>query len=59
VQPAQGLVAAAPVPYYLAAGRSLARPVQKGQVLTMADVGIDADSTLYRLRREQDAAFAL
>jgi predicted homoserine dehydrogenase-like protein len=58
VQPAQPLDEAAAVPYYLAAGRTLARPVRRGAVLTMADVRIDADSTLYRLRREQDEAFA-
>jgi predicted homoserine dehydrogenase-like protein len=57
VEPARALADAAPAPYYLAAGRPLARPVRRGAVLTMADVAIDAASTLYRLRREQDAAF--
>jgi predicted homoserine dehydrogenase-like protein len=59
VEPAQRLHDAAPIPYYLAAGRTLARAVRRGAVLTMADVRIDAESTLYRLRREQDAAFGL
>jgi predicted homoserine dehydrogenase-like protein len=59
VQPARRLAPSAPVPYYLAAGRTLARPVPKGQVLTMEDVRIDADSALLRLRRAQDEAFAV
>ena len=59
VEPAQRLDQGAPAPYYLAAGRTLLRPVRRGTVLTVADVSIDADSTLYRLRREQDAAFGL
>ncbi len=57
ILPGRRLDADAPVPYYLAAGRRVARPVAKGQVLTMADVDLDADSTLLRLRREQDALF--
>jgi len=58
ILPNRSLEADAPVPYYLAADRRVTRPVAKGQVLTMADVEVDPNSTLLRLRREQDAAFA-
>ena len=57
ILPGSSLRPDAPVPYYLAAGRRVLRPVAKGAVLTVADVDLDADSALVRLRREQDAAF--
>lgn len=53
--PAQG---AKPLPYYLAVGCRLARPVAKGTLLSADDVEVPADSTLWRLYAEQDAAFA-
>lgn len=46
-----------PVPYYLAAGARLARPVSAGAVLTCADVILDAARPLVRLRRSQDRNF--
>ena len=57
ILPAAALMPDAPVPYYLAAGRRVRRPVAKGAVLMVADVELDTDSALVRLRREQDAAF--
>lgn len=53
--PAQALSDAAPVPYYLAAGRRLCRDVRKGRAILCADVDLDEDSELLRLRRSQDA----
>lgn len=53
---ARPLGAEAPLPYYLAAGRTVARPIAAGAVVTAADVLLDETSPLLRLRREQDAA---
>lgn len=55
IQAAQPVRSGAPVPYYLAAGRILARDVPAGAVLALDDLLPAADSTLMRLRREQDA----
>jgi predicted homoserine dehydrogenase-like protein len=57
--PAAPLGSAAPVPYYLAAGARLTRPVSRGSLFTLADVAIDPGSVLLSLRREQDALFAV
>jgi predicted homoserine dehydrogenase-like protein len=46
-----------PVPYYLAAGRRLIRNVRGGRPILCADVRLNEESTLLRLRREQDAVF--
>jgi predicted homoserine dehydrogenase-like protein len=53
-QPAAG---ANSVPYYLAAGATLARDVAAGEMLTCDDVVPRADSVAWRLRREQDGVF--
>ena len=53
--PARALAPDAPVPYYLAAGCRLARDVAEGALLTLGDLDPVADSTLLRLRQEQDA----
>ena len=55
VRPAQPVRPGGPVPYYLAAGRTLARDVPAGAVLALDDLLPAADGTLMRLRREQDA----
>ena len=55
IRPAAVVAGEAPVPYYLAAGRTLARDVPAGAVLSLADLHPAPDSTLMRLRREQDA----
>ena len=52
--PARG---SAPVPYYMAVGRTLARPVRKGAYVTADDVEAPEASALWRLRAEQDALF--
>jgi len=46
-----------PLPYYMATGNRLARPVKAGEYLTADMVEPPRDSTLWRLRAEQDAAF--
>jgi predicted homoserine dehydrogenase-like protein len=53
--PAKG---ASPAPYYLAVGQRLRRSVAAGALITCDDLDIPADSLLWRLRAEQDAAFA-
>jgi predicted homoserine dehydrogenase-like protein len=52
--PAQG---ANPLPYYMAVGRKLRRPVSKGAFITAEAVEPASDSVLWRLRAEQDALF--
>lgn len=49
--------AGTPLPYYMATGNRLARPVRAGEYLTADMVEPPRDSTLWRLRTEQDAAF--
>jgi predicted homoserine dehydrogenase-like protein len=55
LRPARGLSADAPLPFYLAADLTLARPVPAGATLTPADVVALPDTALLRLRRQQDA----
>lgn len=45
-----------PLPYYMAVGRRLVRPVRAGAFVTADAVEAPADSVLWRLRAEQDAA---
>jgi predicted homoserine dehydrogenase-like protein len=42
------------LPVGLAVGAEVVRPVRRGQVITWADVRLDEDSTLVKLRRQQD-----
>lgn len=51
------IAAGRPLPYYLATGNRLARAVKAGEHLTADMVEPPRDSTLWRLRAEQDAAF--
>jgi predicted homoserine dehydrogenase-like protein len=55
--PAAPAVGAQAVPYYMAAGRTLKRRVAAGALLTVDDLHGPADSTLWRLRAEQDRVF--
>jgi len=55
--PAAPAAGAAAVPYYMAAGRTLKRAVAAGALLTVDDLEAPADSTLWRLRAEQDRVF--
>jgi predicted homoserine dehydrogenase-like protein len=43
------------LPVGLAPGARLLRPVDQGAILTWADVGLDENSPVVRLRRQQDA----
>jgi predicted homoserine dehydrogenase-like protein len=52
--PARG---ANPLPYYVAVGRTLRRPVRKGEFITAEDVEAPDRSALWQLRAEQDARF--
>jgi predicted homoserine dehydrogenase-like protein len=52
--PARG---ANPVPYYLAAGATLARDVRAGAILSCDDLAPAERTVAWALRREQDAAF--
>ena len=57
LRPAKPLGPENPVPFYLAANRRLARDVEAGALLTLADVEIDPASELLALRERQDAHF--
>ena len=46
-----------PVPYYLAAGKTLIADVPAGSVITGEMIGEGKDSPLWAMRRKQDAAF--
>lgn len=59
IRPARSLAADATAPYYLVANRVLARPVRAGDAVRPSDLVLDEASELLRLRRRQDAAFAL
>jgi predicted homoserine dehydrogenase-like protein len=52
--PARG---ANPLPYYMAVGRRLRRPIRKGELITAEDVEAPDRSTLWQLRAEQDELF--
>lgn len=51
------LAPGAALPYYLAVGCRLARPLRAGELLSVDAVDAPATSVLWRLRREQDDAF--
>jgi predicted homoserine dehydrogenase-like protein len=53
--PAAPVGPATPVPYYMAVGRQLRRPVAAGALITGDDVEAPSDSALWALRREADA----
>lgn len=55
--PAGALTAESPVPFYLAAGARLVRPVAKDTPIRLGDLEIDANSELSVLRRQQDKGF--
>jgi len=57
LHPAAPLAAGNAVPFYLAANRRLARDVEAGALVTLADVEIDPASELLALRRAQDEHF--
>ena len=55
--PAAAVAAAAPLPFHLGRGNRLACDVPAGTVITATMVERPADSTLWALRKEQDAHF--
>ena len=55
--PARLISGDAPLPYYMAVGRTLTRPVAAGAYITADCVDAPEGSTLWRLRAEQDAMF--
>uniref|UniRef100_UPI002FDC5ED3 SAF domain-containing protein n=1 Tax=Falsiroseomonas oryzae TaxID=2766473 RepID=UPI002FDC5ED3 len=55
--PATPAAGAAPVPYYMAVGQRLRRPLAAGAMLTCDDLEHPADSLLWQLRAEQDRMF--
>jgi predicted homoserine dehydrogenase-like protein len=57
LQPARALGLDAPLPYYLAVGGRVRRPVRRGEPLRCGDVDLPTDSVLLRLRQSQDAHF--
>lgn len=57
LMPARPLGAGAPAPYYLMDGRTLRAPVAAGEIVTCDAVAFDTESTLHRLRSEQDDVF--
>lgn len=59
ITPAKAVADNHPLPYYMAVGRRLTRPVAKGVQITLADVEAPASSVLWSLRREMDQHFGL
>ncbi|WP_377844646.1 flagellar biosynthesis protein FlgA [Bosea sp. UC22_33] len=57
VRPAAALANDRPAPFYLAADRTLVRPVKAGEAIRLGDVAIPADSGLLAMRRRQDVLF--
>lgn len=55
--PAAPLARETPVPFYLAANRTLMRDVPKGRSITLADIAVDETSSLLALRAKQDSIF--
>ena len=49
----------AALPFYLLSHRTLCRDVPAGKLITLGDLDMPEESTLLRLRREQDKAFGL
>ena len=47
------------LPFYLLSHRTLCRDVPAGKLITLGDLDMPEESTLLRLRREQDKAFGL
>lgn len=54
LSPAQPMSQSAPLPFYLLSNLTLSRDVPAGKAICLDDVQMPADSTLLRLRREQD-----
>jgi len=57
--PAGTIASDSPIPYYMAAGNSLKYTIEEGRLLTFGMIDHDPQSCLWKLRREQDAAFGM
>ncbi len=57
IVPAEKIDDETPIPYYLAAGHRITRPVHAGQLLTRSMVDIQQNSVLLGLRQKQDKLF--
>ena len=57
MMPSQPISPAARIPYYLAEGRTVKEPVAAGTVITYGHLDMTQDSTLARLRMQQDKLF--
>lgn len=57
VLPAAPLAPETPAPFYLVSNRRLIRPVASGNPIRLADVEIEPESELLRMRHAQDAHF--
>lgn len=57
LSPAQPMGQGAPVPFYLLSHLTLCRDVPAGKAICLDDVEMPQESTLLRLRHEQDAVF--
>lgn len=57
LEPAQPLNDDNPLPYYMCVGARVKRTVPAGQLVMCADVEVDPESALYRLRKSQDKNF--
>ncbi len=55
--PAEAITGSAPLPYYMAVGRTLARPVRAGETITRDCLVPQPPTTLDDLRGQQDALF--
>ena len=56
---AAAVAAGSPLPFYLFSNLALVRDVPAGKIICLDDVEVPNDSTLLRLRREQDRVFNL
>ena len=59
LNPAAAIGPDAALPFYLLSHRTLCRDVPAGKLITLGDLDMPEESTLLRLRREQDRAFGL
>lgn len=59
LNPAAAIGPDASLPFYLLSHRTLCRDVPAGKLITLGDLDMPEESTLLRLRREQDKAFGL
>jgi len=57
MRPASALAPNNPIPFHMASGNTLATDVPEGEIITASAIKEPSDTTLWDLRREQDAHF--